>query len=434
MVRWIRQRRVRQLAPVLAERARLEEALCEPGEIEAWQLARFNERWAEIRRNVPYFSGLDAPESFRSWSEVGERLPIMDRSVVQREGARLTDGRRPGEYFRTTGGSTAEPVQMPAWTSEQAVNGAAMWQARSWLGITPADSLFLLWGHSHLLGRGLRAVVNGRLRQLKDRVCGYTRWSAYDLGTPALRAAAEALLAARPAWLLGYSVGLDRFARVNDDRREELSALGLKAVVATAESFPSADSAARIAALFDCPVLMEYGAVEAGVLAHQHPADGIFHVLWQDHHIEAQPSADGPPGSVEILVTSLFPRACPLVRYRMGDLVVPVEGRPVSVAFASVTGRCNDAVVLPDGRAIHSESFTHAVKDCPAVLGYQVVQEQDGLLRLDCLSSLPLADPVLADLRRRLSLIDPALASIDIRRVDALQQTRAGKTRAVIRL
>src|SRR4029453_6081329 len=121
-----------------------------------------------------------------------------------------------------------------------------------------------LWGHSHLLGTGL----SGRLRRSKvvvsDRLLGYLRFSAYDLRPEKLRKAGAALVAHRPDFVIGYSVALDLFGRANTDRGPDLRSLGLRAVIGTAESFPSPDSRSRLEDLFGCPVTMEYGSVETG--------------------------------------------------------------------------------------------------------------------------------------------------------------------------
>ena len=41
-------------------------------------------------------------------------------------------------------------------------------------------------------------------------------------------------------------------------------------------------------------------------------------------------------------------------------------------------GRCNDYIALSDGASIHSEAFTHAVKECETVARFQVVQTANG--------------------------------------------------------
>ena len=129
-----------------------------------------------------------------------------------------------------------------------------------------------------------------------------------------MRRAAEELLRFRPAYVLGYSVALDLFAAANRDRREQLRASGVRLVVGTAEAFPTRESANRLRDLFGCDVAMEYGAVETGLLAHTHP-EGGYRAFWRSYLLEV--AGGEHPG--RLLVTSLYPRCLPLVRYEIGD-------------------------------------------------------------------------------------------------------------------
>src|SRR4051812_31976243 len=79
----------------------------------------------------------------------------------------------------------------------------------------------------------------------------------------------------------------------------------------------------------------------------------------------AQPGADGARG---LVFPSLYPRALPLLRYAIGDLARPLDGQAQAVtAFASVVGRCNEVISLPDGTPVHSEAFTHVIRDVSGV-------------------------------------------------------------------
>jgi phenylacetate-coenzyme A ligase PaaK-like adenylate-forming protein len=419
----------------LRARADLYAQAAHDAERRARQLELLNESWGQTCSRIPYFRELraraDLPARFDSLDEFAARVPVMNRQTLQQHGVALTSPERPQELVRITGGSTAEPVQIPAWHSEFAFTKSDMWLARSWYGIAPHDRLFLLWGHSHLLGTGWRGFVNGQKRRLSDRLLGYCRYSAYDLGEAALRRGADALLGFRPAYVVGYSVALDLFARANAARRDALRAAGVRLVVAAAEGFPAPDSEARIADLFGCPVAMEYGSVETGLVAHTHP-DGGYRTFWRSYLLEAERVGS----QRRVRVTSLFPRCVPLVRYELGDELelAPDAGSagPSVLAFARVIGRSNDYVALADGFLAHSEAFTHCVRACVAIQAYQVVQDARGI-RLHYVAARDLDAADAQGVRERLRRIHPDLAGVALERVAALQRTVAGKTPMVIR-
>lgn len=419
--------RQRKMAAPLAAYRRLDES--ERANRDAVQLEALNRSWGESLSLSPWARALreqlDLPDRFADWREFEARVPILGKAELRAAVEAGSRGAMPKSQWRSTGGTTAQPFRFPVFESETRIASLDIWLGRQRLGVGVGDRLFLIWGHSHLFGSGLRGRLNAWKRQLSDFALGYTRWSAYRLSQDDLRKAGEALLASRARYVIGYSSALDRFARVNEDRAEDFAKLGLKTVIATAEGFPRADSRDLISRVLGCPVAMEYGCVETGPMAYEQPGAG-YDVFWRHHRLELD--AEGA-----VVVTSLFPRALPLLRYRVGDLAVSDEAGPGLVHVSAIGGRCNDAVPLPDGAPIHSEAFTHAVRDTPGLLAYQIVRHGPGAwpsIRYE--AGAAIAGEAEDALRRRLGLIAPGLEGIRLEKVAALPASVAGKHRMVV--
>lgn len=277
--------------------------------------------------------------------------------------------------------------------------------------------------------------INGRKRVLNDHLLGYMRFSAYDLRQEKMREAGRELLRFHPDCIIGYSVALDLFAQANEHLSGAFRSLSLKAAIGAAESFPFANSRARLGSVLSCPVAMDYGSVETNLVAHYHPV-GHYKVFWKSYLLEAMPSTDSP-NAFKVLVTSLYPRCFPLIRYELGDEIEFSEnhnpnGQVSVLSFQNVLGRRNDYVVLPDGALIHSVVFTHAVKAIPEIRAYQVIQE-NGEIELNYLSDSPLGKETEAQIKLFLQGVDRALGNVNIARVESLERTVAGKTRVIIR-
>ena len=286
----------------------------------------------------------------------------------------------------------------------------------------------MIWGHSHLLGNGWKGKLAAIKRGWSDRLLGYYRFSAYDIGESSLLRACDAMLKFKPAMVIGYSVALSRFAEVNFPRRSDLKNLKLKVVVATAEGFPQPDSREKLESLFGCPVVMEYGAVETGVIAHQHPCKK-YQVFWQDWLLEQ--SSEGQDG---LTITSLYPRAFPLIRYALGDRIsADTLNSEFDQTFERVEGRCNDSVRLTNGFVIHSEAFTHAIKPCANVRSFQVVHFPSDKLSIQLATHLPLLQSDEMGIRDRLARILPLAAEVEILQVKQHRQSLAGKTPMILR-
>jgi phenylacetate-CoA ligase len=406
-----------------------------PAFIASRQLRSLNTAWALSLAHSPWARAIKEefalPAQFSSLDDFDAAVPI----VGKRELRAILDAvpaARGGLAWRCTGGSTGEPFRFPTWADEHAAAALDIWLGRRRLGIAPNERLFLLWGHAHLLGSGWRGALNAFSRRLSDRLLGYVRCSAYDLAEADLDRACETLLRAKPRYVVGYSTALDRLARASMARRREIAGLKVKAVIATAEAFPHAESREVIARCFGAPVFSEYGTVETGPLAYEDQS-GIHQVFWAHYRLTRRGGAG--PDVNEAVVTTLYPRALPLLRYALGDLIDAEPPAPSGAGLRRirrVVGRCNDVVHLPNGAAIHSEAFTHCMRDAPGVRAFQVVVAKQGWPRLRYEAADELDASVIREVRRRLAIVDPALAHTPLERTECVARSVAGKHKTVV--
>ncbi|MEM9313881.1 MAG: hypothetical protein AAGA95_04580 [Pseudomonadota bacterium] len=397
------------------------------------QLALLNASWRASLARSPWAQALreryDLPMRFESWNQFGDEVPQLGRSELTGLVSSVSASRR-GFRWLSTGGSTSEPFRFPVFRRDDGSGRRLAREARSGLGVAPRDRLFLLWGHAHLFGEGLSAMVARWRRAIADRALGYCRFSAYRLSPEDLRRAGDALLRHRSRYVIGYSSALDRFARANKDRSEAFADLRLKVVIATAEGFPADDSRSVIQSCLGAPVVMEYGAMESGIIAYERRDRPGFDVFWRRHRLEVK-SDVGQQLERELVITSLYPRALPLLRYRIGDLIEPEYDGEDLVSLASVAGRCNDVVRLSDGTPIHSELITHVMRSQPGVTGFQILNRSgaDPEIRYE---GLAFAEAVETHVRRRLATVHPSLAKVALSHVRLLKRSRAGKLPLVV--
>jgi phenylacetate-coenzyme A ligase PaaK-like adenylate-forming protein len=397
------------------------------------QLERLNHAWEVSLAISPYARALreqlDLPEKFESWASFDAAVPTTEKATLRpiAQHVRVTP---PGITWRATGGSTGEPFRFPTIPEELALARTNIWLGRRWIGVSPSDPVFLIWGHAHQLGDGLNGRVNKLRREISDGLMGYVRHSAYDLAPDHLDRAAQRLLKHRPRYVVGYSSALDKFARHNAPIAEQIEHLAIKAVIATAEPFPRQDSVALVGRTFGADVFMEYGATETGPLAQQ-TRDGLYQVYWTDFRISARQALDGQ--DPEILVTSLHPRALPLLNYALGDAARPFYDQDGAITrLERVAGACNETVPLPDGRDVHYEAFSHCVHDASGVDAFQIVRRNSDWPLLRYSASKPITFEVEKEVRRRLGIVSPGLARIEFVQSDTLTKSIAGKHRVIV--
>lgn len=400
--------------------------------IQSFQLAQFRSIWKEIVQGVEFYKELsqrgELPKAIESLEDF-QQLPILSRELINQNADKFFDQNKSPSHFTSTGGSTGNPLRFPRCSSEEKFYEPAIWYARKFYNIKRSDKMFRLWGHSHTLGTGLTRLKNKLLFDVGLPLVGFKRFSAYDLSESNLKEAGYEILKFKPDYIIGYSKALTLLAKANIDKKESFRRLGLKAVVGAAEGFDSEEDKSFIAEVFGTDVGLEYASMETRLMAHTHP-DGSYKVLWKNNLLECVDDEGKPAKTGRILVTSLYPRAFPLVRYELGDIISDCKKNGVSVyEFLKVQGRDNDFLELDGGAPIHSEGITHAIKLLPKVSAYQIryTPEREYTIYLKC--SEVVTHHELELLRGRLAQVDKRLRSLPVKQVDQLKQTVAGKTK-----
>jgi phenylacetate-CoA ligase len=394
----------------------------------AQQLAAIGRSWADAVADLPYYGSLvsagAAPARIESWRDV-QSLPVLTRRILQDRPAEFIRRSAPPASFMTTAGSTGTPLRIGMNQAERdlmRIVKLSAWQA---FGYDRSSRLFLIWGHAHLLGTGWRGRVNHLKRRLADAALGYRRVDAYRLTEATCAAHAESLIAYRPIGLIGYASALDLFARYTAAYRDRFRRLGLKFVLATAEAPPRPDSLELLEDHFGCPVVQEYGGAEFGQVAFK-ISRAPFETYGDLNFVETEPASGAEQ---PLLITSLYRRYVPLIRYQVGDAVEGAQMLPNGhvARFDAMAGRVNDVIVLANGDAVHSVAVFHCVHQ-ENVHNIQMVLRDDGVdLRL--VSPETDRAPMEARIRARLAQVHPALATVRFHYLEDLETNRAGKRR-----
>jgi phenylacetate-CoA ligase len=193
---------------------------------------------------------------------------------------------------------------------------------------------------------------------------------------------------------------------------------------------------------FGVEVFNTYGSEEFPRLGFECPAHAGLHVITDGAVVECLDDAGDPVASGEAgetVVTGLYNRAMPLIRYELGDLAVPLDdacpcgrGWPL---LREIQGRKNDRFILPSGRRFRLPvEVIAAFKQHPWCFAqYQLIQETG--TRIVCrLVKGTQFDPRVYD--HIVTMVTAAIASedvtVDFEIVDHISRNRSGKRRHMI--
>lgn len=150
-----------------------------------------------------------------------------------------------------------------------------------------------------------------------------------------------------------------------------------------------------------------------------------------------------PPGvyGEKVLLTVLFSRTQPLIRYEVSDRVSRSRtehcpcGRPFAL-LEGIEGRASEVLLFParaGGEVAVIPHVFHRVMDTVPASGWQVVQEQDGLEvllsgALDGLNEATLLDTLQQALAAQGAIVPP----IRIQRVASIPRSASGKAPLIV--
>ncbi len=394
-----------------------------------YQFARLRQLLEFAYAHVPYYREIMderelPPRRVQSPSDL-ERLPLLTRDLIRtRFEALRARARLPGVHARSSGGSTGTPVTVLVDMGRMGIAEAARLRAHRWFGLRPGDREVVLWGSP------IELTNQDRVRQWRDWFLNSRLLSAFDMGESTLSQHMEAIRQHRPVKMYGYASAFYLLARYAE--RESLAPPpGLRAVFTTAEPLFDFQRKA-IQAAFGCPVGVEYGCRDGGLVALECP-EGGFHVFAEGMHVEIlNPDADGRG---EIILTNLDSHALPIIRYRTGD-IGSIDPTPCRCGrglprLRAVEGRRTDFLVTPSGRVLHALSAIYILRELPTVREFRIVQEAVDHLVVHLVPTRPLEKAEGAGIRAQFAAVFGPEMRVDVLESGTLPRSPSGKFRYV---
>jgi phenylacetate-CoA ligase len=393
-------------------------ASCAPAELR--RLLR--ERLATVlatAAGTKHGAGVADPLDLASW-------PLIDKAQVRAD----------PRAFRVSAGWTA------AHASTSGTTGAPLVLLRS--GDAVAHEQACLDGLVGRLGAdpgtARMAVLRGELLDAQGRrhfrTCGRRlTLSSYHLCRATFDAYADALERFRPDVLWAYPSALESLCRLAAGRGRRLT---IPRVLCSSEVLGTgAWNTAR--EVLGCEMADHYGQSERVAFAYA-TTPSEYRFLPGYSVVELLPcGSDDTHDVYEIVGTSLWNLAMPLVRYRTGDLVrVPRSTDAAALEeialglrpFAGVVGRDADVLLLPEGARL--TTINHIPRDVTRIAALQIVQES---VEHVCIRVVPGprydADGARDFLERARTAL-PVTMRVSLEPTESLEKGRLGKTPVIV--
>lgn len=308
-------------------------------------------------QNNPFyqeFVGSNAP----NWHD----LPVLNKGNLQKPLLeRLTNGYSPkNSYVNKTSGSSGHPFIFAKDKYSHALTWASNMYRFGWHGIDFNSSY-----QARFYGIPMDFIGNKKER-FKDLLSHRFRFSIFDLSDEILEGFLNHFRTKKFDYINGYTSSIVLFAKFLQKKNIVLAAIcpTLKVCMVTSEMLFEEDKI-LLEQQFGIPIVNEYGASELDLIAFQNP-NGEWQVNSETLFVEIldgnnQAVPNGEAG--RIVITSLFNKAHPFIRYDIGDIGILDENSTLKKPILKkLIGRTNDVALLPSGKKSPGLTFYYVTK------------------------------------------------------------------------
>ncbi len=347
-------------------------------ELEALRTVRLQKLMQYTYANVPYVENMMrqagvTPDDIRTPADL-VKLPLMRKEHVRKHRTELRS-RIAGKIDTiSTGGSSGEPLLFDISMERLSACLAIRQRAMRWWGLSAGDQEYCIWGSP------VEVTRQDRIRRLRDKVMATRLLSAFEMSEPVMSTYLDLLEKGDCRMIMSYPSSIYLLCLHARKEGRNLRRCGIKVVFVCGEVlYPHQREV--IADTLNCPVANGYGGRDSGAISHECPHLGMHvmsdYVIVEILDAQGQPVPEGESG--EIVVTDLYSRETPFIRYGTGDFGALTSrrcpcGRSTPL-LEKIEGRSTDFIVAPDGTILHALSVIYILREIEGVAQFKIRQK-----------------------------------------------------------
>lgn len=377
--------------------------------------------------NNSFYRALHGSDSFTNWTD----LPVLTKKDLQQPlQDRLSKGYTiKNTFVNKTSGSSGDPFIFAKDKYSHAITWASYFYRFGWYGIDFNTSY-----QARFYGIPLESIGYYKER-LKDFLGNRYRFPIFDLSDSFLEKVLQKFRNSSFDYINGYTSSIVLFAKFLKSREIILKEIcpTLKVCMVTSEMLFEEDKR-LLETQFGIPVVNEYGASELDLIAFQNP-DGEWQINSETLFVEIlddnnQPLPYGQEG--RIVITSLYNKAHPFIRYDIGDIGSLDESSTAKkTILKTLIGRTNDVAVLPSGKKAPGLTFYYITKsiieDDGNVKEFIIKQVKPDTFEIDYVSTTELSQQQITKTEEAISLYLEKGLTFIFNRKATLARSKRGK-------
>ena len=378
-------------------------------------------------QNNPFYQELTGLKTFENWND----LPILNKKNLQKRlQERLSNGYSlKNTYINKTSGSSGDPFVFAKDNYSHAMTWASNIYRFGWYGIDFNTSY-----QARFYGIPLGFISNKKER-IKDFLGNRYRFTIFDLSDAVLEGFLNKFKKKKFDYINGYTSSIVLFAKFLQKKNIVLKTIcpSLKVCVVTSEMLFEEDKIV-MEKQFGIPVINEYGASELDLIAFENP-EGEWQVNSETLFVEILDAKNNvlPYGKEgRIVITSLFNKAHPFIRYEIGDIgILDTKSTLKKPILKKLIGRTNDIAILPSGKKSPGLTFYYVTKsiieDDGNVKEFIIKQTKIDTFEIEYVSETELNLEQIKKIESAISLYLEAGLNFTFIRKEKLERTNRGK-------
>lgn len=384
--------------------------------------------------NNPLYKDLTAHLSLTDWNS----LPVMTKKHFQKPLIeRLSKGYTlKNVYINKTSGSSGDPFIFAKDKLAHALTWSNIIYQFGQFGIDFNRSY-----QARFYGIPLDKIGYAKER-FKDFISGRYRFPIFDLSDKVLEDVLETFRRKKFDNINGYTSSIVLFAKFLQQKNIILKEIcpTLKCCVVTSEMlFP--EDKLLLEKQFGIPTVNEYGASELDLIAFQNP-EGEWQVNAETLFVEILDEENNPvPNGQEgrVVITSLYNKAHPFIRYDIGDLGVLDEKSTLEKPILKkLIGRTNDIAILPSGKKSPGLTFYYVTKsiieDDGNVQEFVIKQTKIDTFEIEYVSRIALTESQIKDIEKAIETYLESGLTFHFSRKEKLVRSKSGKLKQFVSL
>ena len=404
-------------------------------EIQKIPAANYEDYLSEKRREIVeyhlnnnhFYKNFFGKSSFSNWNEV----PVMAKTDLQQKlENRLSKGfSKSTAYIGKTSGSSGTPFIFAKDKFAHALSWAGFQDRYQWHDIDLNKSL-----QARFYGIPLDFYGNIQER-IKDRISLRRRFPIFDLSEKKMEKFLKRFQKSNFSYINGYTSAVLLFAKFLKNKNLILKEVcpNLKLSIVTSERLFEEDKK-LMEAVFGVPVVNEYGASEVGLIAFENK-ENEWIVNSEDLFVEILDKNNNPvPNGTEgrIVITSLYNKAHPMIRYDIGDTGVLSEKSTLKKPILEkLIGRTNDIATLPDGKVVPGLTFYYVTKsiieDNGSIKEFVINQNTQDSFKIEYVSQIDFSENQKQKILMAIETYVGKNLKVIFERKDKLTRSKSGK-------